>query len=731
MEVTPGTTGKASARGDASAGVRRARYASATVVLVVAVTAVAILAVVLGTRANIRWDATASREHTLSARTIGVLQSVKDPTWIVVCADLSHADPRARQQTGDLLDEFARTSSLVKVQRIDLATSTAATQVREVVKEISRRDEQQVTEQAVALEHIEAVAGQLSQTLAPLAETVGQIAKSLPEGDKNREAIDQQAAALRVSVKDLAACVERIRDARTKGPPSGPEATDRALPETDIAQQAAGPVLGAAAKACAQGAALLKALPESKAVTDAAKSLLLARDDAAKAADALKSLKPLEPLMISRLLAKQQSVLVFSAKGTAAVDFEALAPPAADGDQTQAPRSVFAGEELLGSAVASLNVAARPIIIFVHAERERLLDERGAATTYAEPALGRLLERLHLRKIDCAEWATALDPARPTLAGIDPGGRRPRVWFVFPAPARTNLDPKQGLSLAERGQRIGKLAEAVKSLVDGRDSFIISLEPSELPAVGEPDPMAQPLLTMGIKPDSGRPLVERVSSAKGPAISTYQTIRQNDSQQPIARALSGVSTVLHWAMPLTLDAPPPAGWKLEAVMSVAKSDEVWGESSWLGLRYANVRQPLQMLMPPPSVMPGRDPKSDNVDGPWTVVAAAERTGEPGQRPQRVLVVGSPSWYEDLYTQAAQEVNGRRVWLFPGNSELFESGMHWCAGLDELIAPSPRIRDIPRIVPMTEGTLALVRWTLIAGLPLLVLSAGLAVRVLRR
>lgn len=325
----------------------------------------------------------------------------------------------------------------------------------------------------------------------------------------------------------------------------------------------------------------------------------------------------------------------------------------------------------------------------------------------------------------------ALDPARPVLTKLDAAGVRPVVWFVLPAPARTSADPRRGASLADRPQRVQRLADALRTLLDARANVLLALEPSEMPAVGEPDALTEPLKPWGLRPDTARPLLERIGTPRGPAVSAYQTLRASEPGSSIGAALSGLSLILHWPMPVEIEQAP--GVRASPVFMVPGSAQVWGESSWLPLRYANVRQPFQALMPPelPAPEAGRD-RVGTQGSP--VVVAAERdapsaTPQPAP-PQRLVVVAAPGWFEDLYTQASGTVDGRRVWAFPGNAELFESSFHWLAGLDELIAPSPRIRDVPRIEPMTEARLGTIRWLLIGGLPLLVLALGFAVRVLR-
>ena len=116
---------------------------------------------------------------------------------------------------------------------------------------------------------------------------------------------------------------------------------------------------------------------------------------------------------------------------------------------------------------------------------------------------------------------------------------------------------------------------------------------------------------------------------------------------------------------------------------------------------------------------------------WTLAVSAQvnRVGS-STRKQRLIFVGSPVWYEDYFLNAATIVEGRRVLAYPANAALLESSIAWLAGQDELVAPSPQVRDIARIKPLSKGQLAAIRWALAAGLPALVLIIGVGVRVLR-
>jgi hypothetical protein len=87
------------------------------------------------------------------------------------------------------------------------------------------------------------------------------------------------------------------------------------------------------------------------------------------------------------------------------------------------------------------------------------------------------------------------------------------------------------------------------------------------------------------------------------------------------------------------------------------------------------------------------------------------------------VVGSFDWFFDEWTRPATIVDERIVADNPGNAELFEAAVLWLAGQDELIARSPTARATPRIESIDPGRLSALRWSLVGGLPGLVLLLG--------
>jgi hypothetical protein len=113
-----------------------------------------------------------------------------------------------------------------------------------------------------------------------------------------------------------------------------------------------------------------------------------------------------------------------------------------------------------------------------------------------------------------------------------------------------------------------------------------------------------------------------------------------------------------------------------------------------------------------------------------VSAAVERTVSGVDRPQRLVVIGSNSWFTDQVMGEAASVDGRIVPANPGNLELMEASIYWLAGQDDAIAQSATARAVPLIRSLDPGMLSLLRWLAIAGLPGAVLALGVAWRLAR-
>ena len=192
---------------------------------------------------------------------------------------------------------------------------------------------------------------------------------------------------------------------------------------------------------------------------------------------------------------------------------------------------------------------------------------------------------------------------------------------------------------------------------------------------------------------------------------------------PIAQAISGLNTVMTWAIPLEIQ--PTPGVDAQPLVKIAGDEQTWGESSWLTLWRRN-NQSRQVMPNQPVFNDSDDLRHDS----WVLAAGAERTFA-GQS-QRLIVVGSNAigWSGDaILAGGSQVVDGRITTRWSGNQTLFESSIAWLAGMDDLIAPGTQARTIATIKPLDAQQYSVIRWILLAGLPGLILILGMAYRLI--
>lgn len=740
MNTTPRPPKPSEGRNDPVA--RRIRYTIMTAILLTAVTASCIVATTIASRFKSRIDVTTTRDHALSQRTKSVLSGLTDDYEITVSAAIASIDRRARQRIADVLDEFIAASPRLSIRWIDSGSMSGRDDFAAFLTDLSARHADTVERHSTALAAAAEASAALAAGLPELAESLRSLRDAIPASDPRRPELDQLASFSRTLAEEFTRLPENL------GLAANTSFADVVIPAADAAQQQVAPLLTAAAETLDQLAAYLRSVvaqapdePQRDASVRAESLSVSMRDSAARAGDALARLRPLEPLTIARAMQSRDVVLVSSPTSTVAIDFMAIFPTsqAIDAAQTSHAEIRFAGEELITTALASLANPATSIVVFVHAERTRMFAESGGPTLVALRAFGGLLNRLQLRRASLTEWAVALDDQAPSLSRLNPSGDRPVVWCVLPSPSPFALDPSRGATAADRIQRIDKLGRAVTALIRSGADLIINTDPSDLPGSGAPDPVAEAVAALGARVDTARPLIRQERSHSGAITYPFQVLDQASADHPIGNAISALRTILPWVCPITLDASNDM-MRTHPILTVPAGPTVWGESQWLALRlqFIRLQQPFQPAVFPDPPTPNES--RDNTLGPWIVAAAIERDrslvespmrGTSHTRPQRAVIVGSPTWFDDAYTTATERIAGRNIWRFPGNMELLDAAVDWLSHRDDLIAPGPRARDIARIGPLTPAQVATIRWTLILGLPVAVLLIGGVIRLLNR
>ncbi len=741
----------AHSQSDATAGLRRTRYGAMTAILISAAAAIALFIGVIGERTAQRYDLTATRTYTLSSRTTGMLDTLDMPVEVVVVVNLGPegmADTRSVQRIRDLLGEYTKQSDSIDYTILDTASPESRAEFNRVVALMASYAEDDISTHRQTLERTVTGLEQTEQSLRSLADRTQDTADAASEFVGGQ--IEAFLGQMRTMAGECASAREAVQTALAN------EVAGTNLPASDNAQQAASQLLTNASSAFSDISAWARQISQAPQIEDEslkanAASLATAAGEAASQSaatlDRLVRLTPLEPLLVTRALQQTEAVLVVSPRGTTAIKFDAIFPLRTSVEQGQSIAQVsFAGEELISTAISTLSMKDPPILAIVHAEPGRIFDETGrpSAATSGDTnsphsrlgiALNQTAQRLRMRRIDVVEWPVALDQVRPSFLSINPDRTRPVIWFIVGEPSRIGLDASQGRSLSDRAERLRRLAAAVDQLYDAGENILMAVEPSELPAIGDNPPLTDRLTELGVTVDAGRPLVRRIPTAQGDAWTTFFEFTSPLPGSPISEPLSGLLGAVAWATPIQIDPDlaTEAGATVHPLYRVEDSDNVWAEAEWLRYRYAFEAQPFGAITmrTPPTPSPSRD----SVTGPWTVAATIERpaTADSGRDPgsvQRIVLVSAAGWFHDPFVFSQASVDGRTITRYPANAELIDASLFWLSGMDELIARSARVSDVSRIRDLSKSQNTALRWSMIAGLPVLVLLIGAGLRVWR-
>lgn len=705
----PPTTPPARA-GDGGAGMsptqRRIRYAVRAAALLLAITATCVFAGVLTSRLHTRLDVTATREHRLSERTMSLLARLDRPHEIVLAGNFRALDPVSRQRSDDVLAALADASDRLRVTRIDTGSSQGLEQYDALLDRLAQEFREPLIDVATQISGAADAATARAADLDDLAKMLERVRTEATAGNAALSQVDAyletRAAMARTKAEDLRAAADNTRAALRRSVGRAP------IPPVDEAARILRTPLGQAADDAAALNRDLDGLASSDrwpaelrtAVRPVINAALTVRDQTARAVAALDLLRTPPVLSAARALERSGGAVVMAepratdvdaaskarSRGLTAIDFDAIFPPAGAGERRAAEQR-FRAEELLSTALAALNNPDPPIVVVVHGEALAISPE----FSYFRA----LRERLALRGIDLVEWATALEPEAPVLTQLDPSGKRPVVYLAIPTGAGT----------PEGAVRMGKLAATLERLWNDGKPLLLTVNPSTLPTIGEKDPMVEFLAGSGVRVDTARTLLQQFRSPQGPVVSPDFPLPDpglsgTPEPHPISGTIAGLPTYFLWPIPIRTTTPAEgavAATVSPLVVIPPAGKSVWAESEWLQFRQVPADQRPMIRNPP-----APDSSRDDTEGPWTIAAAT----------------------------AGQQVDGRVPLLAPGNLELFEACVSWLAGQDELIAPSPAARAVPLVPPIAPGSLALVRWLLVLGLPTLVLAVGVAWRLIR-
>lgn len=701
-------------------GTSRSRSRAGALAMLAAAAAIATCALVAANiaarRYSLRVDVTATGEHRLSDRTQRMLSAAGSPWRIVVAGDLRAIEPARRQRVNDVLDQFARASSGLRVQIIDTGAGTGQTEFAALVKDLAERDraviETQVADIGRASEAGAALCAVLESRVSQALQRIAEPAQGTAPAA--RQALLDRAAAARLAARDLRAAIAAAQS------PLASKTAGVALARTDAADKALAPALRASVELARALEKELRTVAQSTSVHEASRgaagdalsALSPATDDASAAAERCSvHLRP-DALRVASALEGGSGCILIGPAGTGIGAFSLENFYSIDASTADAGRRA---EELIAGGMASLADATRPILVIMHAEaRSGIVDRSGIFV--------RLVDRLGARGIDVVEWPVMLQPAPAALDSVKDARTRPVVYASFAPDSSSAASTAGGPAGPQQAARLG---EALTSLAGAHKPLLISMNPSVLPGYGQPDPTVSVLEKFGLKADSGRPVLTEKLSPRGRTINTDRVLQPLEGPHPILRALGALPTYLPW--PIALE-ELPAGASARSVtplFAISNDPQAWRESQWLGVwQTPRADRP---LMPN---MPAFDSGRDAPGAGCMIGAAVEQTAGDGAR-ERLVAIGSNSWFLDVVTAPQTTVDGRTISANPGNLELFEASVLWLAGKESVIAQSPQALSVPLIAALSPGTLSAVRWGIAAGIPVVVLALGVLAHHWRR
>lgn len=677
-----------------------------------------------------RVDVTSTGSHKLSARALGIVDRLNAPTEIVLAIGMNRADTRSVDLVSDVLDAYERSNPLLSVRIIDLDSPDGIDHTKQLLADLADRESDIIEANMATLDAsadlLLELAPKLANITASLQRLGNSIAPTTQTNANNRGAFEQRAQLFRLHARDVQKQGEQIKSQIDSHQP-----TAAIFPfdtYADPIEQLLARLMNQLDELSVQidlfaNADELDIDPRTIAKS-MVRSLEQLRDQAAVAHSRITRLESVDALRVGRALETGEALLVIGSpdQGIAAIDLDALLPSAVALERAGISAAGVIGpraQELIASALAQLVAPVQPILIFVHGGKPNEL--LGASKLFTKT-----VDKLKAKGIDTLEWAAVENPTPPDLDELDPLGNRPIVFAVISVDSSAGTD-SSGLTGAKRATEIGQI---VAELIEQGESVIISLSPSIFPAANIIDPMAAALAPLGIIPDAGRVLMhERIATLGRVADPITRVVpeRANNSANPthpIADALAGLSTVLPWAIPMSIEQIP--GVQALPIIQTLPTDQAnttWAERDWTNFWHTEPK--LRNIM---RNQPIFDINTDAHAERWTLAASAERTHRGDI--QRVIVVGSNGWSTDAITADSEQlVDGRVVIRWAGNLTLFDSSINWLAGMEDLIGPGTQARPIATIQSLDHKQRSMIRWLLLAGLPGLILILGMASRLI--
>jgi len=675
---------------------RRVRYGLNVAVAVIAAVGIVVLVNWIGYRQFVRLDFTATRQYSLSPQTLNVLKNLEGEYRLVTL--FSRSGPYI-DQARDLVSEYERYGRALTTRHIDPAQELG--RLEAFYGELRQRYALQTTP-------LEGIISEARDTLRGMQEQAQATLDPLRAVLEDPAMVDQD---LKRFVQSVARVLSRLETEINTVDRQISKAMDRPLPRfsraisatqtllANLDQQLYTPAIDRLSQAADTDDTPASIADRLLMIVDLLKQAHQDITDTTATLQEAPAVRAYDKL-ISQLDLPDVLVVVSPDQVRVIGVDEMFRQP--DPDQLQPgqqPELRFQGEEIITGVLVSMSLDQQPMVVFVTTGQLQAVGPRGMFQQVAQ--------RLRNMKYRIEEWNPTGGPGpmgqpRPPSPPPAPEPGQKVVWIILPTEPPNPMNPF-GAGAAQ------KVADLLQTRLDAGDGAMVMLAVSPMARFGSGNPIAQMLTPWGITPQIDRLILRQVTLPDHQTqVTRWLNINRWPSGLPVSQALAGLPGVFGYASPLVLGKGRGKDHKVWPLAQVS-GDDVWTH-----------RGDLQS-----ESTPKLDPAM--AGGPFVIAAAAQRDST------RLIVVGDPIWASDQVTTMGPQGLPAEIFgvAFPGNAELFVNSVYWLAGLDQLIAASPRTQDIRRIGPMTDTSLGILKGVLLAGMPLAIFAAGIGVWIVRR
>ena len=641
--------------------------------LLLVISIVSINTLSLNNHLRLRIDATGTRAYTLSEQTSQLLRGIDAPWKIVVLLDDAQVSKPVLRQVDEVLRRYQNGSPYISVLRINPADPNSIEEYDALLRElVELYGDELFTAEAAIKEGVY----QFSM-LITFASSTSAWAESLMDlqlTTEEQETLRTLAGALSLLGSEGHLILDEVDKAMHID-------ESQPLPQISFARDILVAASGQWARELAEVALWLTQVRSDSIAEFCSNEAISVELMAAKLAEVDESLRRLGELELGQLasqLTVGEGAIILSPNRATMISENLLFPKNIGGTNTIAFDQRFRGEQIISSAMRSLQSDVLPTVVFVHAEENSLLGQRPNNNDVR--AMRGLLET---SRFGVGEWIP-VNNLRPNF------GDGPVVWVVIPPSSRAGLVPST---------REQKLLDAVRVLLADNQPVMLNIQPSLLPRYGHRDPWNTLAESVGISVDSEHVLVERVAVGQNALeIQRGQMISDTHSEHIIARAVNGRQIYL--PLPIGLHGGV-------SLITVEPSDDRWLDQRW-------EREIADLA--------SKQPLKDEIS-----IATATKNAAGA----RVVIIGSGSWLLTWAADRAISLGGDQVAMInPGNSELFLASVEWLAGLDDWIAAGPIGQQSNRVRGLSESMYLAWAGVLVLCIPALLIFSVVIISLRR-